>query len=283
MEDLLAKDTAILIVSHDMMSIQKYSTQAMLLDQGQCLFLGKPDETVYRYYTYMESLRWADIKAVPLFDNQPSATDLVPPGLDPDASSVSSKVVPIEDWPPAHAFLDLSRAVFMGEEDIAKCVGIALCNEKGQPCNIFQTGDTAYFYYSFQLLRDIEIPIGGVNLFNNKNLLIHGINSIHYLVEAPQSVPQGSYIRFRHTMKLDIAPGEYTFAAALATVNAADYMDIIKSRSHKYPQQAITVLLVMNAGSIFIQTRRDGLDIPFFGYINLKGDFTLSILQSNPA
>jgi lipopolysaccharide transport system ATP-binding protein len=50
LDELLAQDTAVIIVSHDMALIEKYSTRTLLLDHGQAHFLGHPNEAVQRFY-----------------------------------------------------------------------------------------------------------------------------------------------------------------------------------------------------------------------------------------
>ena len=55
MEKLIQNGTTIIVVSHDIRSIEKYSDKVLLLDQGQCMFIGHPNEAVHRYYALLHS------------------------------------------------------------------------------------------------------------------------------------------------------------------------------------------------------------------------------------
>jgi lipopolysaccharide transport system ATP-binding protein len=265
MEKLMAGNTAVIIVSHEMTVIEKYSTQAMLLNQGQCLFLGQPNETVSRYYQLERAFK---TESMPV--NNLSGVDIAP--FEPDA---------IPDWPAENAFLDLSQAVVIGEEDVARCTGVALCNDKGELCTIFQIGDVAHFYYEYELLQDIEVPVGGVVITNKFNINVHAKNSLQYLVKAPPVTPKGARVRFRQTMELALAPGEYTFAVGLATISADDYAHVTEMDYPGLASKIQDIMRVRQAEIILVRLRTQGQSLPFHGYADLKGDCILSVLNAD--
>ena len=267
MERLLARDTAILLVSHSMQAIAKYSTRAMLLDQGQCLFLGRPDEAIERYFQIQDRLSRPRILSTPSSDKSRSGAD---------RPSVSSS---LPDWPSKEAFLDLSKAVSIGEEDMARCTGVAFCNTQGQPCATFTIGDAICVYYEFEILRNIEVPLGGLTIWNAMNVLVHGRNSWHYQKKMPLSMQSGSRIRFRQTVELTIAPGEYTVTVGMATMSLRDYVRLIEAEASDYPaSQILTLVRVNRAGKFLVQPKVQGLSTQFQGYADLKGDITWGIL-----
>jgi lipopolysaccharide transport system ATP-binding protein len=263
MEELIDRQTAIVIVSHSMPAIEKYSSRTMLLDKGRCLFLGQPNEAISRYYQMERSFK---PQAIPV-DNLELNIDTVP---------FESGAIP--DWPAKDAFLDLSQAVVIGEEEVAQCTGVALCNDKGEPCTIFQIGDVACFYFEYELLRDIEVPCGGVIITNKLNINVHGKSSLHYLVKAPPITPKGSRVRFRQTMELSIAAGEYTFQVGFSTVSASDYDHITEMSYGQLHSKWRRILVVKQAGKFRVRRRAQGLERPFFGNADLKGSSVLSIL-----
>lgn len=266
MEQLLARRTAILMVSHNMQAITKYSTRTMLLDQGQCLFLGQPDEAVQRYFYMQDHLSRSRRQGV-IKESQAEA----------ETHRQDSFAIP--DWPMKDAFLDLSYAVPLGEEDVAQCIGIALCNRQGQPCTTFEIGDAARFYFEFELLKSIEVPIGGVAIWNAMNTMVHSRNSLHHRLIVPRLVQSGSRLRFRQTIELTLIPGEYTFTVGLATMSAADYTRVAEAEVVDYPTSyVLTLQRVSRAGKILIQPKTRGIAVPFHGYTDLKGDIALSIL-----
>ena len=269
MEELIARRTTVIIVSHNMAVIEKYSTRAMLLDKGHCLFLGQPNEAISRYYQMERSFK-PEVISLQFIDDLEPGVNAVP--FEPDA---------IPDWPAEDAFLDLSQAVVIGEEDVARCTGVALCNDKGEPCTSFQIGEVGCFYYEFELLQDIEVPVGGVAITNAMNINVHAKNSLQYLLKAPLVTRKGARVRFRQTMELAVAPGEYTFTVAFATISAEDYARVTEMDYAQIHPKIQTILRVRRAGRILVHERTQGLSIPFYGYVDLKGDCVLSTLNQN--
>jgi lipopolysaccharide transport system ATP-binding protein len=265
MEELIDRQTAVVVVSHSMAAIEKYSSRTMLLDKGRCLFLGQPNEAVERYYRIERGFKPQAISARS-FDN-----------LELDADTASFKPDAIPDWPAEDAFLDLSQAAVVGEEDVARCTGVALCNDKGEPCTTFQIGDVACFYYEFELLQDIEVPVGGVIITNAMNINVHGKTVLQYLLKAPPVTPKGSRVRFRQTMELSIAAGEYTFQVNLATISAEDYAHAAEVSYAHLQQKLQAILRVRQAGKFLIRMRTQGLHLPFYGYVDLKGECVLAV------
>lgn len=266
MEELMNRKTAIILVSHDMSMIERYSTQTLLLDKGNCLFLGQPNQAVEQYYRVERPFQHPS-RAAPFIVDHPNG----------EKSPFSMETLP--DWPGPEAFLDLSQAVVIGEEEIARCTRIALCNDRGEPCSTFQMGEVASFYFEFELLQDIQVPIAGVNITNRMNINVHGKNSLQFLLQAPPGVRKGARVRFRQRVELSIAPGEYTFAVGLATTSPDVYARVTEMDYYQLEPKLKTILRVRQAGIISVQFRKNGQSLPFHGYADLKGDFALAVLE----
>lgn len=265
MEELMKQKTAIILVSHDMSMIEHYSTRTLLLDKGSCLFLGHPNQAVEEYYRVERPFQRL---------SQPGEGPAIRREEEEPASGLES----ILGWPKPEAFLDLSRAIMIGEEDIARCTGIALCNDRGQPCSTFQIGEEANFYFEFEILRDIQVPIGGVVITNRMNINVHGKNSLQINLPAPSEVRRGSRVRFRQRMEMSITPGEYTFAVGFATMSPEVYDRIEEMDYRQLEPQLRTIMRVRQAGIFSVTFRTSGQSLPFYGYADLKGDFALAVL-----
>jgi hypothetical protein len=265
MEELMNRKAAIILVSHDMTMIERYSTRTLLLDKGSCLFLGQPNQAVEQYYRIERSFQ------------HPSRPVVCPPD-GRDAAGMASPSDTIPDWPGPEAFLDLSVVAVIGEEEIARCTGIALCNDRGEPCNTFEIGETANFYFEFELLQDIQVPIGGVTITNRMNINVHAKNSLQAQIAAPAGVRKGARVRFRQRMELSVAPGEYSFAVGFATASPEVYSRVAEMGYHQLAPKLKTILRLRQAGIIAVQFRKHGQSLPFHGYADLKGDFALTIL-----
>jgi ABC-type polysaccharide/polyol phosphate transport system ATPase subunit len=269
MQELMDRQTAIILVSHDMPVIERYSTRTLLLDQGRCLFLGQPNEAVQRYYKMERSF-------TPRTGHVENIHD-----VNLRFDSDSSEPNPTVDWPATNAFLNLNQAVVLGKKDVARCRGIAVCNNKREPCTTFQIGETVCFYYEFELLQDIDVPVGGVVLTNKMNINVHGKNSLHHRLKAPLITQKGSRVRFRQTIQLDVAAGEYTFMIGFATISPVDYLHANEMYFSQLSCKIKDILGVCQVGTISV-CERSLQSGPFFhGYTNLKGDCHLSVLNDD--
>jgi len=269
MEELIDRGTAIVIVSHNMAVIEKYSTRAMLLDKGRCLFLGRPNEAVARYYYLDRSKTYGSLEKVS--ENGGKKT------VATDRNTNNSS---LKDWPPVECHLDLSNASVVGEPNVARCTAVAICNLEGQPCRTFEIGETAIFYYEFEILQDIFVPVGGVTIITSQNIPIHAKNSLQHRLKAPSAVSRGSRVRFRQTIKLDLTAGEYIFNVGLGTINAY-YYEKIELISHAEMQgNYIKVVGISNTGTFNIIPQKEGQPHPFAGYVNLEGSCSLDVLQA---
>jgi lipopolysaccharide transport system ATP-binding protein len=204
LEALRDHGVTVLLVSHAMPDVEQFCQRAILLDRGQVAFLGPAAEAVRRYYLLDQSAR---LPAVPDAARTPP-----PPARDP------GEPAGVEGWPAAEAFLDIS-AVDQTSNGWARCTGVALCDGEGRPGHAFAQGRVARLFYEFELLRDVEVPIGGMAIYNGKAVLVHGRNTLQYDCRVPLSVARGERIRFRQDVRLDLGLDEYTLEVGLATIS----------------------------------------------------------------
>ncbi len=268
MEQLLADNTAIMIVSHDIAAIEKYSDQILLLDGGRTLFLGDPQVAIQNYYRLDEQVRLKDSKKTSI-----SQVD-TDEDIDDAVDDVSTMV-----WPDEQMFLDLSQAIVIGSEEMVRCLGIALCNEQGQACTIFQIGEMAHFYYEFELLQDIQMPTGGVEIINRQNVMVHSKNSMNVQIKGPSMTPKGSIVRFRQTMQFNLVQGAYTFGVGFGTLSDQGFQRMISPPFDAPGQNDIVIFRVTQAGQFYVLRKNN--PVLFHGYADLPGTATMSIVEPN--
>lgn len=208
LEALRDQGVSILLVSHSMIDVEQFCQHVLLLEQGNPLFQGGASEAVKRYYLIQQK----DHVKRPAKQRQTVASD----------KSANPSNNQDETWLPEDAYLDISK-VDQISNGWAHCTGVAIYNSQGQPCRVFQQGETASFFYEFEVLQDIEVPIGGLTIQNDKGVIIHGKNTLQYETEVPSQVAQGCRLRFRQDITLEIAIGEYSFTAGLAMISRYDY------------------------------------------------------------
>jgi lipopolysaccharide transport system ATP-binding protein len=220
LDELRAQNTAMIMVTHNMSVIQQYCQQAIVLDKGQMVFSGTSSEAAIHYF-YMSSTpketsnkngQASRAQAAQILQRNGSITKRSPSA---GASNGQS------DWEPGHiywpdksAFHDFSIESSVGE-GWARCLAIAQCDDNGFPCTTFSAGQRAHWYYEYEALEDLYEASGVITILNEKNIRIHGKNTIQLGVKPKQPVLKGMRIRFHQSIALNILPGEYSFSIGL--------------------------------------------------------------------
>jgi ABC-type polysaccharide/polyol phosphate transport system ATPase subunit len=265
LQELREKGTSIVLVSHAMNEVEEFCERAMLLNDSRLLYLGPAVETVKRYYFVQQTGSMLPSLVEPKIHDEPRESPS-PGGL--------------FDWPPPEAFLDTTKIEQVSDQR-ARCTGVAVCDADGNPCLVFQQGQTASFFFEFIAHEEIEVPIGGVEILNEKGIIVHGKNSLLYGSPAPGYVSKGSRVRFRQDIRLDLAAGEYTFNVGFSTISQGDY-----ERKNRLPHPELDARIYVlgilpKAGKFVIVYRLDGepVQLLHFGVANLPGDCQVEVYR----
>lgn len=261
---LINKGAATVIVSHEHYVIQKYCTSVLVLDKGECIYIGDPNVALQKYFLLNQS---NDAKTMSFIKKEPFVLS-----SHTDAQTVNY-------WPSEEKFINLSHVEIEGNKNIVKFNGAAVCDENGYKCSEFEIGDKAYFYFEFELMDDIEIPVGGLGIINRMNVMIHAKISIQNGVKVPQNIKKGTRLRFSQMIRLSLQPGNYTFIMGLAALSPSEYSFAVSHSLFDLGLHNNLLLMVMHAGPIHVKSPVKGLDPPFFGYADLEGHGALSIVE----
>jgi len=256
------KGAATVIVSHDHYVIEKYCSRVMVLDKGKCVFLGDPNVALQKYFFLNQTQR--------KIHKQPIETDF-------DNSDYIGNT--IDDWPSEETFLDLSHAKIDGKPDLVKLIGVSVCDEKGNKCLEFEVGQNAYFYYEFEVMADMEAPLSGLAIINRMNVMVHAKTTVQNGIKVPPKLKKGMRLQFSQVVRLSLQTAEYTFMIGLASLNQAEYAFAVSQSLFELGLHNNLVLTAMHLGPISIKSATKGLDPPFFGYADLEGRGSLSILN----
>jgi lipopolysaccharide transport system ATP-binding protein len=264
LEALRDRGVSILLVSHAMADIEQFCQRVLLLNRGNAVFQGAASEAVKRYYLIEQQ----DYTPAPVQRSKQALPFQTGPS--PAEREYS--------WPPPKAFLDISGASQISN-DWASCTGVALCNTEGQPCRVFEQGETASFFFEFELLQDIEVPIGGVVIQSDKGVTVHGKSTLEYGSEVPCGVARGTRLRFRQDITLEIAIGEYTFLVGLAAISGHDFE---RRRLYSHPDLHTKIIRLCHlpaVGQFAVVFRRNGAPVQLLhhGVANLPGDCELIV------
>lgn len=264
--DLQSRGCSIILVSHSMNDVEQFCQKALLLHDGNAVFQGPAPEAVKRYYLIEQEGR--------LLTHAPR---LKPP---PNQSAPFSMLTTGNPsfWPTPEMFLDISN-VSQVTNGGARCTGVAICNSQGEACLSFQQGDTGSFFYEFELLQDLEVPTGGLELINEKGQIIHGKSTLEYGSNVPTWVKRGSRLRFRQEITFEIAIGEYTFNLGLGTLHLTDYENRSQYLHAELDARLIRVCLLTSVGRFAVMFRRNGRPVQLLhhGVSNLPGQCRVTI------
>jgi len=182
-------------------------------------------------------------------------------------------------WPADEAFLSIPAAKVRGA-DRALLTRIAICNEAGQPSQVFKQGEKAVFYYEFELKKNIGVPIGSIELTDAYNLLLHSKTSLQHQMVAPNRVHAGSLIRFRQSISLGLAPGEYVFTLGLLAIAPDDYAHLTDLSQEQLNQQTIWVCRTPQTGAFVVTAGLGkGLAVLHGGLCDLPGNCQIVLIE----
>lgn len=272
LEKLRAKGVSILLVSHAMGEVEQFCQRAILLHNGDLVHQGIATETVKRYYLVEQDKR---IRL--LHSNHQSSSQ----SLDTDME----KIFQIDEsrfWPTPEAFLSLSN-VSQVSNGSARCTAIALCSASGEPRSIFEQGEKVSFFYEFELLQDIQVPVAGVEIQNDKGMIVHGKSTLEYGTEVPHRIRRGSRLRFRQDIALEIAIGEYTFNLGLGSLNFQDFQNRHCMTHWDLDSRMVRLCLLTQVGKFAVHPRRKGnpVQLTHHGLANLPGCCEVTIEPSS--
>jgi len=234
LEALRDSGAAIILVSHSMPDIEQYCERAIVLDHGRMHFAGPSAEASKRYYVLNQTQQVSELTTTassPIADTKEGGGKISRPSQD--------------------AFFDVS-SLSQVSNGRARCVRSAIANERGEAHGHFRQGQTVVFYSEFTVDEDIEVPIYGTVIRNDRGIIVHGKNSWQVDTEAPTSVSAGSTISCRQVVKLDIAPGEYTFEIGLACIPAQMWRNRTGTSHEEFDSNFRSLCYIAFAGSFSV-------------------------------
>lgn len=252
---LVERGVSVVFVSHDTTAIGQFCTRVLVLDEGQPIFLGDPVAGIRTYF----ALR------------RPGSATTVDDGDDGVIEAMGQF-----EWPADSELSPLDGVVHIGSG--ARCTGVAVCDERRRASRQFEMGQHAVFYFELTLEEDVVGPIGGLEIFNERGLVVHGKNSLQFELPIPKRARRGSRLRFRRRVRLDLAPGDYTFGLGLASIDPAA---IPHASSMSYPaldEQCRQVIVAAQAGAFVVTARTGGHALTHHGLCDLEGDMAEMLL-----
>lgn len=260
LEELIAKGTAIILVTHQIDAVQHYCNQVMVLHRGRALYQGEPREGIFQFY----KLR---ISGTPVQQRR------LPQDQDLKEETFQNKDM---SWPADDVF---TKVPADSQDNVAQLTRLALCTGQGEPSTHFPQGERAHFFLEFLLKQDICVPIARITIANIFNVVVHGKDTFQQKTPVPQQVLSGQYLRVHQAITLHLEPGEYTFRVVLATMSPDDYNQVEIIPDDDVPGKNTVLCNVRQAG-YFILTPRKGKGMKglHWGICDLPGDCQMQVV-----
>ncbi len=265
LRDLRDKGTAIIFVSHSLGEVEQLCDRAILLDKGQMLLDDNPSLVIRNYYLLQQREH---------LNYKGEGRDEFPPAAVPEKMNTQGQF-----WPDKNFFLQVAEEK-QAREGRARFVRYAILNNDGLSTTNFKQGETAHFYYEFEALTTLQMPLGGIMLTDHLGIHVHGKNSLQFDLSLPARVEKGSLVRFYQQITLNLCAGEYPFEFGLVEISPSFY----EKRSFlPYPallEGIHRLCQVPQSGSLSIFDRLEGTPAAFmhYGLCDLPGQMEVQIV-----
>jgi len=269
LEELIARETAVILVTHSTGVVRRYCKEVIVLNKGSIFFRGDADEAIQRYYLLQRNPRISSNPQASYIEEE--LEDIV------QRSKASTEVI---DWP-VQVSPDVISLPPNCSSKYAALTQLTICNSQGKARQAFSQAETAYFYVEYLIKENMGVPVAGIALNTVHNLLIHGKNSLNHNLEVPMKVQAGSRLRFRQAIRLDLAPGNYIFNLNLWALHPDDYLHLEALSPAELKEHLILLLRVRPAGTIEVTPHRIGGRFAQLhtGMCDLAGEVQLQVIH----
>ena len=198
LEELKQEGKTIILVSHGMNEVEQFCDRALLLDRSRAVMLGDSKEAVKRYYLLEQQTEEVTVTVNkngmhPADQTQKGQAAVWGNDMHPvsqtqeDLATVRKNAMHLVNqiqetdqtvfengWSLKEpVFFDRSKAkeISNGKAGVIK---IGAFDEDGYAKNCFEQGETCYLYYEIGIRADIDLPLTGIVLTNQKGIIVHG-------------------------------------------------------------------------------------------------------------
>lgn len=264
LNELKARGTTIILVTHNMGEVEQFCDRAMLLNQSKKFATGNSRDIVKQYYILNDK------------NNTDKELSLLKKGDDyREEEAICFK----NGWKMKECcFYDLKKCIQISDGK-ANCISVGLFDRDGKLQRTFQQGEKAYFYCEWELLADICIPNLGVMIRNQMGNLIHGKDTLQMGIKLPESVPAGKHIHFLQAVDLDIEIGEYTIDIGFGSITKEDYsvIGVLSQEELNGKIEHICDLNNIGTFNVILKNRGNPTRMGFYGNCGLESNGWIEI------
>lgn len=190
MDDLRAKGTSLIFVTHDMDAVRRVCDKGMVMYQGTDVFTGTSSEAVVAYSDVIRKAAKKASKTV-------------------DAGGTEN---------------GLSQRVMSFAADISN---VSMFNEAGENVTTFEPGEEVSIAVEFDVNKDMESPVFALTIRRPDGQLVYDATTRWLNIETP-SYKAGETGRIEYKVKLNILEGVYDVGVDMASNDLSCYIDRIE-------------------------------------------------------
>ena len=267
LNQLKEEGKTIILVSHGMNEVEQFCERALLLNKGQVSELGDSREVVKKYYIL-------DVKNKTKRDEEKTGRN---PASDPLTDT--NGLYDFGNWKIKEPiFYDLSQNIEIGNEKM-HIVNVGIFDSEGYAKRVFAQGEWAYIFGELEVKQNIDVPLWGIVLYDHKNTIVHGKDTLQLNCDMPHIVSKGSRILILQRIKMDLGIGDYTFDIGTATMNYCDYEKRAYRNQEEVNETMERLATIAHAGNFSIHTKSVGepMQLMFHGCADLPGDIKMIV------
>lgn len=260
LKELRAGGTAVVLVTHSIGDAAEFCEQGLVLSEGRVAFQGRSTDAV-EYYVANEH----EARTGKRGGERPK-----PAGETPDLA------VHDGSWFDAPGAVDLTGAFQIGNDARARIERIIVTDTDGHPRTTFEQGDWMRVRAAVRANAEMETALVGLLIRNDKNVAVHGKNSINVEGEGLLNLPEGALIEMAYDVRLDIEAGEYTIELAVADMASATWNRRESLTATEIHADLDLLRRITAAAQIMIipPLRRSPSTISHYGIADLPGRFS---------
>ena len=180
LQELQEKGKTILFVSHDLNTIKKYCSEAVVLNKGEVIFKGTPNEAVNLYTMILSAEDSDDVRQA----NHGSRT---------------------------------TSEYRYGSEG-GEITQVGTYDSQGRPTPLFETGEEMRVVYRAIARRNVARPLFGMTVKDVKGQDVYVTNTLYQGISVP-ALSEGMEVEVAFSQKLSLIPGSYFVSVGFVEVD----------------------------------------------------------------
>lgn len=269
LEELIAQNVAIVLVTHSTGTVRRYCDDVIVLDKGHIVFHGQADDAIQKYFQIKKS-----------FGVQLTIEDTF---VEEDYLSEADTLILLASqnfyWPPEEIFND-SPLPETADSDTVTLTHLAVCDERGKPRQIFKPGEKVNFYFAYTVKKYMGVPVTRLGFKTVHNILVHNKSSLQHNANVPLQIRKGDRLQFKQIVQLDIAPGKYIFELELFALHPDNYAQVNRLSTEEVKEVLVPVHKTKAAGVIEVIPEGNNKFLASHGGLcNLPGEFYVHLLS----